>query len=315
MKKAKKYIYHWYLALIQGQYGFLSKKNWVYFWYFASLLLCFCAGWQIAGRSWDGELYIYLEQTDSGINSRNIASVKNGAKTVSTKGMSQNQQENIVHSAEVKTTEEVVRFSLGHPLLVGANGPALACQNYQTIDMIWTAGEVSFHGHSPKLSMQVPCQFDRDKPSLIGPFTIPKKKIISAPTHQKLFKNKNGDVLLFSHVQIRWPKKWILTQISFVHNKDDGTHHKARAKIRAPSSVFSDSLARLNTESRTKIIAPSSDSPCGHTDSVERRRTEAQPKSKVSLSAPLRTEGDPVEKVVIPFTSQKEEDYLTLNFY
>ena len=220
----------------------LKLKHLTFFGSGAIFLLCFYAGWQIAEHSWNGELYIYLDQTNTNKDTRGIASVQEGVDSLpfSPKGV-KNQQKTIVHSAKVQNLEESIQFSLGHPVLVKTGAPTLACQHYSKIDMLFIASEVSFHGHAPKLSMQVDCQFDINKPALIGPFTIPNKQILKAPIQQKLFRNNQGHILLFSDIQIKWPKKWILNQISFVD--------------------------------------------------------------------------DTKEKTVIPFTSQKEEDYLSLNLY
>ena len=55
----------------------------------------------------------------------------------------------------------------------------------------------------------------------MGPFTIPREQIVTAPLQKKLFRNKKGDILLFSHVHLRWPKKWFLSQLSFVDGKKE----------------------------------------------------------------------------------------------
>ena len=183
------------------------------------LLLVFGAGWQIANKSWDGALYVYVNPSPQGMSARNIASVKKGIKKIPAHTKKESPQKTVVLSAEIAHTKEQIQIVLGHPLSNSTNKPTLACQEYQKIDMIWIASEVSFHGHAPKLSMKADCRFDVDNPSLIGPFMIPREQIITAPLSQKLFRNKKGDILLFSHVHLRWPKKWFLSQLSFVDGK------------------------------------------------------------------------------------------------
>ncbi len=192
---------------------------------FLLLCLCFGAGWQIAQNSWDGELYIYLDSSSSADGVRNIASVGGEKNMALSKDLlGKELQKAIVHLSQVKATEQEIEFFLGPALLTGPGGaPVLACDRYQKVDMLFIAGEVAFHGHSPVLSMQADCRTEaHDNSPRTGPFVIPRKQIVSAPLNQKLFRSEKGDLFLFRHVQIRWPKKWTLSRLRFFDDKKGG---------------------------------------------------------------------------------------------
>ena len=215
---------------------YLRRKNQIFFFlrwvcsvqrirYLGLLLalgLFFGAGWRIAQSSWNGALYIYVDSSPADGSIRNIASVGEEENVSLSKDLrSKGLQKTMVHLSQVKSTEKEIEFFLGPALLKGQGGlPVLACKSYQKVDMLFVAGEVAFHGHSPVLSMQADCRVEtHNNVPLTGPFVIPRKQIVSAPVDQKLFRSKKGDLFLFSHVQIRWPKKWTLSQIRFFSDK------------------------------------------------------------------------------------------------
>ncbi len=185
--------------------------------FFGFVFLCslFFAGYFISQKSWDGQVFIYLQDTDSpSINARNIASLKTAVR----RGGQLNQErgKTLIRSAKIKHAKDSIQFHLGHFLVQSkGGGSVLACQEYQTVDMVFIAGGVSVHGHVPKMLMKAKCKFDLSQPLRIGPFFVPKAKILSSSVNKKLFKSAEDQTIVFSDVSIRWPERWILSEARF----------------------------------------------------------------------------------------------------
>ena len=196
-------------------------KDWKFYINFIFIILLFCAGWYISQRSWDGNFFVYLDNADfsASTNARYIASVEKKMEVL--KGGKIDNQKALVQSFQVTNQKDIIQFYLGHFLVKSAGGgPVLACQKYQTVDMTFIAAGVSFHGHVPKMILKTACKFNLDQPLQMGPFTIPKGEILQSSVDQKLFK-KGKDTLLFSHVVIRWPTQWVLSQVRFISDKKE----------------------------------------------------------------------------------------------
>ena len=122
----------------------------------------------------------------------------------------------MVQSSQVDNQKDTIQFYLGHFLVKSTGGEfVLACQKYKTVDMTFIAAGVSSHGHVPKMILKAGCAFNSEKPLQIGPFVIPKRKILESSIDQQLFKGGEG-TLLFSHVVVQWPREWILSQVRFI---------------------------------------------------------------------------------------------------
>lgn len=184
--------------------------------------LLFLSGYLIAKKSWHGKFFVYLDNTYSRPdNFRNIASVEKKMFVLEGKPLAQDSQKALLHSSRVDNRNNKIKFYLGHFLVKSKNGESvLACQKYQKVEMTFIAPEISNHGHVPKMVLQANCNFDPDQPLQIGPFFVPKKRILDSSVEQEMFKSE-GDILLFSHVSIRWPKKWILNQVRFINDKNE----------------------------------------------------------------------------------------------
>ena len=124
-----------------------------------------------------------------------------------------------MHSSRVENKAQTIELYLGHLLVRSAGGSAKpACQEYQTVDLTFIAPEISSHGHVPKMVLKTKCPFNANKGVLqTGPFVIPKQKILKSSVNTELF--RQGDTtLLFSHVSLKWPEKWILSQARFIQD-------------------------------------------------------------------------------------------------
>ena len=229
------------------------KKIKKYTWFFVGLafsVLVFSIGWILSHHSWNGEVFVsfHTMEEPSFTGGRYIASVQKPVSISSfvlKKGvLTAENQKTLVQSSKVKNFSNKVHLYLGHALVKAKRGgTVLACQEYQTVDMVFMAEGTSFHGHVPKMVLKADCQFDPENPLYIGPFVIPKKKILSSPVSQQIFKTKRKSsenlkdiqpralsslankeaVLSFSHVSLQWPQKWVLEQIRFINeqNKKD----------------------------------------------------------------------------------------------
>ena len=200
-------------------------KSWKLYISLPVFFFLFFSGYFISKKSWNGKFFVYLDSTySSSVNVRNIASVGKqmdlSSSLLEGGSLTQESQKALLHSSQVKNKSNVIQFYLGHFLVKLKGGESvLACQKYKTVDMTFIAPGVSSHGHVPKMVLKADCKFSPDQPLQIGPFFIPKKRILSSDVNQELFKNENG-TLLFSHVSIRWPEEWILSQVRFIDDKD-----------------------------------------------------------------------------------------------
>ena len=187
------------------------------------LFLLFLAGYFFSKQSWDGKFFVYLDNTYSHSNNfRNIASVEKKMVALEGEPLTQENQKALLKFSQPENQNGKIKFYLGHFLVKSkSGGSVLACQEYQKVDMTFIAPEVSNHGHVPKMVLQTDCNFDpNQQPLRIGPFYIPKNRILNSSVSRKLFRSEEG-ILLFSHVSIRWPKKWILDQVRLINDKDE----------------------------------------------------------------------------------------------
>ena len=200
-------------------------KRWKLFIWLPFFLSLFFAGYFISKKSWDGKIFVYLNNTYSpSINVRNIASVGKqmdlSSSLLEGGQLIGESQKALLRSSEVENQDERIQFYLGHFLVKSKGGAFVwACQKYKTVDMTFIAPEESFHGHVPKMVLKADCKFNPDQPLQIGPFFIPKKKILNSSVKKELFRSEHG-TLLFSHVFIQWSKKWILIQVRFIDDED-----------------------------------------------------------------------------------------------
>ena len=196
-------------------------KTWKFYISFISFFLLFYFGWCISQYSWDGNVFLYLDNIEpsSTVNARHIASVEKKMEILKEGRM--DSQNTLVQSSQINNQEDIIQFYLGHFLVKSAGGGSvLACQKYQTVDMTFIAAGVSFHGHVPKMVLKASCRFNLKQPLQMGPFIVPKRKIIQSPLNRQLFKEDN-DTLLFTDVHIEWPEKWVLSQVRFISDEKE----------------------------------------------------------------------------------------------
>ena len=204
---------------------FKDKRLWI------SLLslLTFLAGYQLAEKSWNKEIFIYSNPaSDITTSVRNIASlqrssVKLPSSLVLKEGYLQKKsQKDFVHASYIKHQGPMIYLYLSRFITPTKNGGYVPpCQQYQTIDIIFTAHREFIHGHTPKMHIKAPCITNAENTALLGPFVIPKNLIISSSIQRQVFHaplvqpHKGETNLLFSHIGLSWPTEWILTQLIF----------------------------------------------------------------------------------------------------
>jgi len=190
-----------------------------------SFVFLFFAGYFISKKSWDGNFFIYLDNTYSpsiSIDTRTIASVSSDNAHISLKKVKEDDPSN--NHFSVINNENTIQLYLTHLLIkTPGGGRVLACQKYQKVDLTFIASEMAVHGHTPEMVLKTDCNFDTDTLQM-GPFLIPKKKILKSPISQQLF-SSNNSALLFHHVSFHWPEKWILSQIRFIGKNQADYYH------------------------------------------------------------------------------------------
>lgn len=198
-----------------------STKHFVGVMFLCSL---FFAGYFVSQKSWDGQVFIRLNNRDSyspNKSFRNIASVK--PAILEGRDFKKERQKTLVLSGSVENQNDGILLHLGHFLVKSKAGESvLACQEYQTLDMTFIASGMSVHGHVPKMVIKVKCKFNSNQPLRIGPFFIPTAEILQSPVDRQLF-NRKDMTIMFSHVSIRWPDTWTLSEVRFIkeHTNQD----------------------------------------------------------------------------------------------
>ena len=182
----------------------------------------FLMGYSVSKKSWQGEQFVYVKTEKV---ERGIASVKEAIVSgaiLAEKRLTNSSQKIFLQSSEVSEKDGVIEFYLGHFLISLKNDDfVLACQKYHMVDLVFEAQGLSFHGHTPQMTLKSKCQFSMEEPLKMGPFFLPKKRILASPINQELFRDKQG-TLMFSHVAVQWPSKWLLTQMRFIDKDTDG---------------------------------------------------------------------------------------------
>ncbi len=203
----------------------------IFFFQALSLSAIFIIGWWISQSSWNQKTFIYFNDTPySNNSSRNIASVKSfqaiSPSLIFKKGLAKPQNQKILtHASQISSQTDSIQIHLSHFILLDSNGEkTLPCHHYQTIDLFFIAHQESVHGHIPQMVLKTKCSSISKNSKHIGPFLIPKKKIIQSHVTQQLFhsnvdKTQNGTIILFSHLGLFWPKEWILTQIRLSNSR------------------------------------------------------------------------------------------------
>ena len=213
---------------------FLKDKR---LWISLLSLLTFLAGYQLAEKSWNKEIFIYSNPaSDTTTSVRNIASLQSTSVRLPSSlrlkdGAPQKKsQKDFVHASYVKHQGSMIHLYLSQFITPAKNGGYTPpCQQYQTIDIVFTAHRELVHGHMPKMNLKAPCVVNTENPALLGPFVIPKQRILTSHIQQQVFHSplvqphKGKATLLFSHLGLSWPTEWILTQLRFSNknNKED----------------------------------------------------------------------------------------------
>ena len=175
------------------------------------MISLFYGGYLISSQSGNKKVVISLNPSSS---SRGLAGIENPSLVTSNPD-----PQNLIKQALVEPTPESMKFYLGQFLVPSGQGTyVLACQKYQTLNMIFLAVGTSIHGHLPEMIIRSDCQITENKPFQIGPFFIPTKQILHSPIRESLF-SMNNSVVLFHHTVIRRPTTWILARVRFINEK------------------------------------------------------------------------------------------------
>ncbi len=196
------------------------SKKWKFFFGALCLILLFSIAYLIGQNSWDGKIFVAIKNERSSISSRSIASVgkdMNLSLLVSGEQLTKKHQEALVQHSEVKSNPDNIIFYLGQFVVFSKeNQLTLVCKKYQSLNMTFIASNESFHGHSPEMILSADCSMRDGKPLQIGPFLIPKKTVLNSHGHQRVFTDDLHGTLLFNHVDISWPRMWILSKVQFI---------------------------------------------------------------------------------------------------
>lgn len=193
--------------------NFFNKK------FFGTLLaagffiLVFQAGYQVAQKSWGGRLFVSTHPLSP---KRGIASVKKDTLR-SGEHKANRYHMALIRDARVQSTPDTVNIHLGSFLVPSPEGRKLpVCDLYDMLDMEFMAMGLAIHGHVPKLVIKARCTLNSKRQ--IGPFAVPKKKILDSSVRQALFSTAHM-TLLFFHVSMSWPYEWLMTRVRFIDQK------------------------------------------------------------------------------------------------
>ena len=201
------------------------------------LALCaFLAGYKLSKKSWNKKVFIYHHQPASLFSARNIASKQKQAIEIPAslilkpEYISQESQIAFVRASHIEHQGPFIYIYLSQFITSTPKGYSSPCEEYQIIDIVFSAHRELIHGHQPSMRLQSPCLIHASDSTLLGPFLIPKEDILQTTVAQQLFNPPLPDphegkaTLLFSHLGFGWPTEWILTELKLSHsvtNKED----------------------------------------------------------------------------------------------
>ena len=148
---------------------FKDKRLWI-----SLLSLCtFLVGYRIAEKSWDKEIFIYLNPASATTTSvRNIASLQSSSIKLPSSlilkegALKKESQKDFVHASYVKHQGPMIHLYLSRFITPTKNGGYTPpCQKYQTIDIIFIAHREFIHGHEPKMNLKTPCIVNTENPA------------------------------------------------------------------------------------------------------------------------------------------------------
>ena len=200
-------------------------------------LACFYSGWKIGQKSWGGGIFVVLNQDQS----RHIASLKPqmNIKVLKGSNLSEESEGAFIEGSQILPAGEEFHIYLGHFLVLAENGAYTpVCEKYEKVRMIFTADGVSSHGHAPIMILKGACQKE-GKTLQIGPFIVPKQKIMNSSIKRRVFEGE-GQSILFEHVSLYWPSKWVLRHISF--SREPAEDNKLEIQITGTENKLSFNL-------------------------------------------------------------------------
>ena len=184
------------------------------------LTALFCLGYITAQKTWNGEVFILLEKNPVPDHIRSIASQE--MVFLTGPDLTSENKQAFLDQATVNQEGGNTTLFLPHFLTAGDGGePVLACHQYPVVHITFSALGVSIHGHAPEMTLATKCPTNQNHSSqMMGPFIIPKDKILSSSVHETEFK-QDASTVQFHHVSLLWPKTWMLDHIRFINSNKD----------------------------------------------------------------------------------------------
>ena len=145
------------------------------------------------------------------------------ALALSPDSLSLEAQQNLFQKAKINKSEEDIQFYLGSFLVSAPQGGSyqFICKTYSFVELTFISVGVSLSGHKGRLILQAPC-LNHDE-ELIGPFTIPLKKIISNPDQRFFSDSQLNTFIRFYDTAILLMKDWrLITARFFNEEEEDG---------------------------------------------------------------------------------------------
>lgn len=187
-------------------------------------MVVFVTMFMIAGaislRSWDGVVYVYLD------DSRSPAAIGRNLDFSHLDGrdLLLASQRRLVSSARVLLKEHAVGVELGHFVTRDKDGnKTLACRAYDRVSVEFRAEGIAESGHVPKMVIESLCK-EGDDITKIRPIWIPVGDITSqVPGDLELQVWRDDPVAIkLSEMGSQWPKKWRMTSVRlFNKNSED----------------------------------------------------------------------------------------------
>ena len=219
----------------------VSIKKYFTFKNSAFLVLCsavvYVAGYQVGFRSWDQKVSVRVH---SNVSARNLASTKEDLdrQVASVDHQIYSDTQNVFKNSKVVSSAgDQLEFLVGNVLHNDSQGnQQFVCDSFSTVRLIFEAFHVAMAGEKVLMQLVAPCKKHSDF-QFIGPFSLPRKKIRSAPISSTDFETKNGRVH-FQNVSISWPKSWIFVRAEFLDSSKSAPYFIHTAPPQSEEDVF-----------------------------------------------------------------------------
>ncbi len=131
------------------------------------------------------------------------------------KALSRKVNEQLIGEAHIIRQDAKIGLELGQFVTDYKGKKVLACQIYDSIEMIFLSEGEASHGMVPQMSVEGACRNSGEKLLWMQPIWIPVADLLSRPTTTSVidFFDDEPVSLRFGNIGDEWPRRWVLNRL------------------------------------------------------------------------------------------------------